>query len=104
MGNHRPYFDEAAAQTAAQVTEKYLGTLAAVDVFARDNAYSIFEFALREDAGMWAPSASAANKVDEPRVALDLRGPTPLRLPSKTLVGHRANELRTRNRVGGACF
>jgi hypothetical protein len=49
------YFDEAAAQTAAQVTGKYLGTLAAVDVFARDNAYSVFEFALREDAGMLGP-------------------------------------------------
>jgi hypothetical protein len=49
------YFDEAAAQTAAQVTRKYLGTLAAVDVFAKDNAYSIFEFALREDAGMLGP-------------------------------------------------
>jgi hypothetical protein len=29
------YFDEAAAQTTAKVTGKYLGTMAAVDVFRK---------------------------------------------------------------------
>jgi glyoxylase-like metal-dependent hydrolase (beta-lactamase superfamily II) len=49
------YFDEASAQIATQVTGKYLGRLAAADVFTVDNAYAIFEFALREDGGVLGP-------------------------------------------------
>jgi glyoxylase-like metal-dependent hydrolase (beta-lactamase superfamily II) len=49
------YFDEASAQIAAQATGKYLGKLAAADVFTVDNAYAIFEFALREDGGVLGP-------------------------------------------------
>jgi glyoxylase-like metal-dependent hydrolase (beta-lactamase superfamily II) len=49
------YFDEASAQTAAPVTAKYLGKLAAADVFTFDNAFAVFEFALREDGGVLGP-------------------------------------------------
>jgi glyoxylase-like metal-dependent hydrolase (beta-lactamase superfamily II) len=49
------YFNEASAQTAAPVTAKYLGKLAAADVFTFDNAYTVFEFALREDGGVLGP-------------------------------------------------
>jgi len=37
------------------VTEKYLGKLAAADVYTISNAFSIFEFALREDGGVLGP-------------------------------------------------
>jgi glyoxylase-like metal-dependent hydrolase (beta-lactamase superfamily II) len=49
------YFDEASAQTAAPVTAKYLGKLAAADVFTFDNAFAVFEFVLREDGGVLGP-------------------------------------------------
>jgi glyoxylase-like metal-dependent hydrolase (beta-lactamase superfamily II) len=49
------YFKEASAQIAAPVIDKYLGKLAAVDVFTVDNAYTIFEFALRVDGGVLGP-------------------------------------------------
>jgi len=51
----KAYFNEASAQTAAPVTKKYLGKLAAADVFTFDNAYTVFEFALREDGGVLGP-------------------------------------------------
>ena len=34
---------------------KYLGKLAAADVFTFDNAFTVFEFVLREDGGMLGP-------------------------------------------------
>ncbi len=49
------YLDEASAQIAAPVTAKYLGKLAAADVFTVDNAFTVFEFAVREDGGMLGP-------------------------------------------------
>jgi len=51
----KAYLDAASAQTAAPVTEKYLGKLAAADVYTINNAFSIFEFALRENGGMLGP-------------------------------------------------
>lgn len=51
----RAYLNEASAQTAAPVIEKYLGKLAGADVFTPDNAFSIFELALREDGGVLGP-------------------------------------------------
>jgi glyoxylase-like metal-dependent hydrolase (beta-lactamase superfamily II) len=52
---YKAYLDEASAQIAAPVTQKYLGKLAAADVFTLDNAFTIFEFAVREDGGMQGP-------------------------------------------------
>jgi glyoxylase-like metal-dependent hydrolase (beta-lactamase superfamily II) len=49
------YLDEASVQIAAPVTAKYLGKLAAADVFTVDNAFTVFEFAVREDGGMLGP-------------------------------------------------
>jgi glyoxylase-like metal-dependent hydrolase (beta-lactamase superfamily II) len=49
------YLDEASAQIAAPVTAKYLGKLAAADVFTVSNAFTVFEFAVREDGGMLGP-------------------------------------------------
>ena len=49
------YLDEASAQIAAPVTAKYLGKLAAADVFTVGNAFAVFEFAVREDGGMLGP-------------------------------------------------
>lgn len=49
------YLDEASAQIAAPVTAKYLGKLAAADVFTFGNAFTVFEFAVREDGGMLGP-------------------------------------------------
>jgi glyoxylase-like metal-dependent hydrolase (beta-lactamase superfamily II) len=49
------YLDEASAQIAAPVTAKYLGKLAAADVFTFGNAFAVFEFAVREDGGMLGP-------------------------------------------------
>ena len=43
------------AQTAAPVTAKYLGKLAAADVFTVDNAFEVFEFVLRVDGGALGP-------------------------------------------------
>jgi hypothetical protein len=37
------------------VTAKYLGKLAAADVFTVGNAFAVFEFAVREDRGMLGP-------------------------------------------------
>lgn len=51
----KAYLDAASAQTAAPVTEKYLGKLAAADVYTISNAFSIFEFTLREDGGVLGP-------------------------------------------------
>ena len=51
----KAYLDAASAQTAAPVTAKYLGKLAAADVFTFDNAFTVFEFVLREDGGMLGP-------------------------------------------------
>jgi glyoxylase-like metal-dependent hydrolase (beta-lactamase superfamily II) len=51
----KAYLDAASAQTAAPVTDKYLGKLAAADVYTISNAFSIFEFALREDGGVLGP-------------------------------------------------
>jgi glyoxylase-like metal-dependent hydrolase (beta-lactamase superfamily II) len=49
------YLEAAAAQIAAPVTGKYLGKLAAADVFTVDNAFAMFEFAVREDEGLLGP-------------------------------------------------
>jgi glyoxylase-like metal-dependent hydrolase (beta-lactamase superfamily II) len=51
----RAYLNEASALTAAPVTDKYLGKLAGADIFTVDNAYTIFEFSLREDGGVLGP-------------------------------------------------
>jgi hypothetical protein len=48
------YLDAAAAKVASPVIAKYLGRLAAADVFTADNAYVMFE-ALRVDYGMLGP-------------------------------------------------
>jgi len=50
----KAYLDAAAAQVAAPVTAKYLGRLAAADVFTADNAYVMFE-SLRVDYGTLGP-------------------------------------------------
>ena len=50
----KAYLDAAAAEVAGPVIAKYLGTLAAADVFTADNAYVMFE-ALRVDYGMLGP-------------------------------------------------
>src|SRR5690348_8031101 len=52
---YKAYLDAASAQIAAPVTTKYLGKLAAADVFTVDNAFTVFEFAVREDGGMQGP-------------------------------------------------
>jgi glyoxylase-like metal-dependent hydrolase (beta-lactamase superfamily II) len=49
------YLNAAAAQIAAPVTAKYLGKLAAADVFTFSNAFSVFELAVREDEGLLGP-------------------------------------------------
>jgi len=41
--------------SAAPVTAKYLGKLAAADVFTFDNASEVFEFVLRVDGGVLGP-------------------------------------------------
>ena len=51
----KAYLDAASAQTAAPVTAKYLGNLAAADVFTVDNAFALLEFALRVDGGVLGP-------------------------------------------------
>ena len=48
------YLDAASQQTAEPVVAKYLGKLAAADVFTFDNAYVVFE-SLRIDAGVLGP-------------------------------------------------
>ena len=50
----KAYLDAAAAKVAAPVVAKYLGRLAAADVFTADNAYVMFE-ALRVDYGTLGP-------------------------------------------------
>jgi glyoxylase-like metal-dependent hydrolase (beta-lactamase superfamily II) len=50
----KAYLDAAAAEVAGPVTAKYLGRLAAADVFTADNAYVMFE-ALRVEYGMLGP-------------------------------------------------
>jgi glyoxylase-like metal-dependent hydrolase (beta-lactamase superfamily II) len=49
------YLDAASAQIAAPVTAKYLGKLAAADVFTVGNAFAVFELAVREDEGLLGP-------------------------------------------------
>jgi glyoxylase-like metal-dependent hydrolase (beta-lactamase superfamily II) len=49
------YLDVATAQIAAPVTAKYLGKLAAADMFTDSNAFTVFEFAVREDGGLLGP-------------------------------------------------
>ena len=49
------YLEAAAAQIAAPVTAKYLGKLAAADVFTVDNAFWVFANAVREDGGLLGP-------------------------------------------------
>jgi glyoxylase-like metal-dependent hydrolase (beta-lactamase superfamily II) len=51
----KAYLDAASAQIAAPVTAKYLGKLAAADVYTVDNAFAVFEFSVREDGGMQGP-------------------------------------------------
>jgi glyoxylase-like metal-dependent hydrolase (beta-lactamase superfamily II) len=51
----KSYLDAASAQTAAPVIAKYLGKLAGAAVFTFDNAFTIFEFSLREDGGVLGP-------------------------------------------------
>jgi len=53
----KAYLDAAAAQVAGPVTAKYLGRLAAADVFTADNAYVMFE-SLRVDYGTLGPFAN----------------------------------------------
>jgi glyoxylase-like metal-dependent hydrolase (beta-lactamase superfamily II) len=48
------YLDAASAQAAAPVTRKYLGKLAAADVFTFDNAFAVVE-SLRIDGGVLGP-------------------------------------------------
>ncbi len=50
----KAYLDAASSQTAAPVIAKYLGQLAAADVFTNDNAYVMFE-SLRVDYGVLGP-------------------------------------------------
>ena len=50
----KAYLDAAAAKVASPVIAKYLGRLAAADVFTADNAYVMFE-ALRVDYGTLGP-------------------------------------------------
>ncbi len=50
----KAYFDAASAQAAAPVTKKYLGKLAAADVFTFDNAFAVLE-SLRVDGGALGP-------------------------------------------------
>ena len=52
---YKAYLDAASAQIAAPVTAKYLGKLAAADVFTVDNAFTVFELAVREDEGLLGP-------------------------------------------------
>jgi glyoxylase-like metal-dependent hydrolase (beta-lactamase superfamily II) len=49
------YLDAASARIAAPVTAKYLGQLAAADVFTVGNAFTVFELAVREDEGLLGP-------------------------------------------------
>ena len=50
----KAYLDTAATEVAGPITAKYLGKLAAADVFTADNAYVMFE-ALRVEYGMLGP-------------------------------------------------
>jgi glyoxylase-like metal-dependent hydrolase (beta-lactamase superfamily II) len=52
---YKAYLDAASAKIAAPVTEKYLGRLAAADVYTFDNAFAVFEFSVREDGGLQGP-------------------------------------------------
>jgi glyoxylase-like metal-dependent hydrolase (beta-lactamase superfamily II) len=52
---YKAYLDAASTQIAAPVTAKYLGKLAAADVFTVDNAFTVFELAVREDEGLLGP-------------------------------------------------
>jgi glyoxylase-like metal-dependent hydrolase (beta-lactamase superfamily II) len=49
------YLNVATARIAAPVTAKWLGKLAAADVFTDSNAFTVFEFAVREDGGLLGP-------------------------------------------------
>jgi len=51
----KAYLDAVTAQAAQPVTAKYLGRLAAADVFTFDNAYTMMEVALRLDFGVLGP-------------------------------------------------
>jgi glyoxylase-like metal-dependent hydrolase (beta-lactamase superfamily II) len=51
----KAYLDAASAQTAAPVIDKYLGKLAAADVYTASTAFSMFQFALRVDGGVLGP-------------------------------------------------
>lgn len=51
----KAYLDAASAQIAAPVTAKYLGKLAAADVFTVSHAFTAFELAVREDEGQLGP-------------------------------------------------
>jgi glyoxylase-like metal-dependent hydrolase (beta-lactamase superfamily II) len=51
----KAYLDAASAQIAAPVTAKYLGKLAAADVYTVDHAFTVFELAVREDEGLVGP-------------------------------------------------
>ena len=50
----KAYPDAASAQAAAPETQKYLGKLAAADVFTFDNAFAVIE-SLRIDGGVLGP-------------------------------------------------
>ena len=50
----KAYLDAASALAAAPVTRKYLGKLAAADVFTPDNAFALLE-SLRIDGGVLGP-------------------------------------------------
>jgi glyoxylase-like metal-dependent hydrolase (beta-lactamase superfamily II) len=52
---YKAYLDAASARIATPVTDKYLGRLAAADVFTLDNAFTVFEFSVREDGGLQGP-------------------------------------------------
>jgi hypothetical protein len=45
----------AGGKGATPVTAKYLGKLAAADVFTTSNAFSVLELAVREDQGLLGP-------------------------------------------------
>lgn len=50
----KAYLDAASAQAAEPVTAKYLGQLAAADVFTVDNAFALLQ-SLRLDLGVLGP-------------------------------------------------
>ncbi|RPE46142.1 hypothetical protein EDD90_9465 [Streptomyces sp. Ag109_O5-1] len=78
----RTYLDAVARTAADPVTGKYLGRLAAADVFTHDNAATLLE-SLRVDAGVLAPSAFGRDPLTAMRATAADRPPVrrPHRIP-----------------------